>query len=206
MTLRYAAALMLSIAWLAGGLQTAAAQSRDPTVGRIIQDLTPGGATRGIRVPQQQEQPPRQQPGGGQTGRVRPPPSAAGALQPATTAPPDVAAVSLMVTFATGSASLSPAAARALAPLGQALASPDLARYRFRIEGHTDTVGEAAMNQALSEQRAAAVRDHLVSRHGVSPDRLETVGLGEEQLLVTTRDHTPEARNRRVQVLNIGGG
>jgi outer membrane protein OmpA-like peptidoglycan-associated protein len=196
---------MVGVAWLAGGPQTAAAQSRDPTVGGIIQDLTPGGVTRGIRVPQQ-EQPPRQQPAGGQTGRIPPPPASAGALQPATTVPPDVAAVSLMVTFATGSASLSPAAERALAPLGQALASPDLARYRFRIEGHTDTVGDAAMNQALSEQRAVAVRDHLVGRHGVSPDRLETVGLGEDQLLVPTRDHTPEARNRRVQVLNIGGG
>jgi outer membrane protein OmpA-like peptidoglycan-associated protein len=122
-----------------------------------------------------------------------------------TTAPAGVPAASIIVTFASGSATLTPQAEAALAPLGRALTSTDLTPYRFRIEGHTDTVGDTVMNQTLSECRAAAVRDYLVTRFGVDPGRLEAVGLGETQLLVPTRDETPEGRNRRVQVLNLGG-
>ena len=121
-----------------------------------------------------------------------------------TTAPAGTPALSVLVNFASGSATLSPQAERALAPVAQALASPALASFRFRIEGHTDTTGDPASNQALSERRAAAVRDYLVQRYGVSPNRLEVVGLGETNLLVRTGTQVPEVRNRRVQVLNIG--
>lgn len=122
-----------------------------------------------------------------------------------TTAPSGMAAVSITVNFATGSASLSPQAAGALTALGRALASPDLRPYRFRIEGHTDTVGDADMNMALSQKRAETVREFLVTRFAIEPGRLVAVGFGEGQLLVSTPDKTPEARNRRVQVVNLGG-
>ncbi|MBW8268812.1 OmpA family protein [Caldovatus sp. SYSU G05006] len=207
----------------------ALAQS-DPAALQLIERLRPSGGeaplTRGIRVPggtgaAPQGSAPAVAPSaggaaaepvpGGKTGGsagpavaapARPPQAAA---QPDTTAPPGVPAVSITVTFATGSAALTPSAEAALAPLGRALSSPELAPYRFRIEGHTDTVGDAAMNQALSERRAAAVRDYLIRRFNVDPARLEAVGLGETQPLVPTGDGVPEVRNRRVQVLNIGG-
>lgn len=121
-----------------------------------------------------------------------------------TTAPEGVPAVSLTVNFATGSAQLTPQARAQLDRLGAALSSPDLAPFRFRIEGHTDTTGSAALNQRLSEERAAAVAAYLQQRWGIAPGRLETVGFGQTQLLVQTPDNTAEARNRRVQVLNIG--
>ena len=89
-------------------------------------------------------------------------------------------------------------------PLGRALVSSDLAPFRFRIEGHTDTVGPAEENRLLSERRANAVRDYLVERFGISPARLMTEGLGESRLLVPTPDETPQQRNRRVQILNLG--
>jgi OOP family OmpA-OmpF porin len=116
----------------------------------------------------------------------------------------DAPSVSITVTFTTGSATLTSEAERALAPLGRALASPDLAPYRFRIEGHTDSVGDAAVNQALSERRAAAVREHLTRVYGVDAARLVAVGFGSSQLLVSTPPQVAEARNRRVQVVNIG--
>jgi outer membrane protein OmpA-like peptidoglycan-associated protein len=113
--------------------------------------------------------------------------------------------VSLTVTFPTGSATLTPHAEQVLAPLGRALSSAELAPFRFRIEGHTDTVGDAAANQVLSGRRAAAVRQHLIERYGVVGSRLEAVGLGELRPAVATPDNTAEPRNRRVQVVNLDG-
>jgi outer membrane protein OmpA-like peptidoglycan-associated protein len=84
------------------------------------------------------------------------------------------------------------------------MTSADLAAYRFRIEGHTDTVGTPAMNKALSDRRAAAVASYLESKFSVAAARLETVGLGETDLLVPTPPQTAEPRNRRVRVISIG--
>lgn len=112
--------------------------------------------------------------------------------------------VNLTVNFATGSADLTPQAIRALDELGRALSSQELAGYRFRVEGHTDTVGNAMSNQVLSERRAAAVVGYLVSKYGIASSRLQAVGMGESAPLVPTGDEVPEPRNRRVQVVNVG--
>jgi outer membrane protein OmpA-like peptidoglycan-associated protein len=192
--------------------QPAAAQS-DPATRALIERLRPqpGGATRGIRLPAE--------PGGATPTLAAVAPAAgsnsssgtpatirqAAATARDTTAPDGVAAVSLTVNFPLGSAMLTPEAERALAPLGRALASSDLASYRFRIEGHTDTLGETMLNRSLSERRAISVRNYLETRYGVSPNRLEAIGFGDKQLLVDTPPQVNEPRNRRVQVLNIGG-
>ncbi|WP_149536217.1 OmpA family protein [Siccirubricoccus phaeus] len=191
----------------------AAAQS-DSAAQSLIDRLRPstGSGSRGIRVPT--DQPAAAAP----TAPApvwRPAPSAAvphAAPAPQVAARPapvrettaDAPSVSITVTFASGSAALTPEAERALAPLGRALASPELAPYRFRIEGHTDTVGDAAVNQALSERRAAAVREYLSRVYHVDPNRLVAVGFGSTQLLVQTGPQVPDPRNRRVQVVNLG--
>jgi outer membrane protein OmpA-like peptidoglycan-associated protein len=202
------------------GLTLAVAQPRpataqaDPATRALIERLRPqaGGSTRGIRLPAEPA---------GATAAVVPAagtPSGSGsagsgsapamrqaaATRRDTTAPDGVAAVSLTVNFHLGSATLTPEAERALAPLGRALASNDLASYRFRIEGHTDTLGDTTLNRALSERRAIAVRNYLEARYGVAPNRLEAIGFGDKQLLVDTAPQVNEPRNRRVQVLNIG--
>ena len=112
--------------------------------------------------------------------------------------------MNLTVNFATGSADLTADAIRTLDELGRALASKDLAAYRFRIEGHTDTVGSRDYNRALSERRAAAVVDYVAKKFGVDPHRLHAVGVGEDGLLIATPPQTPEPLNRRVQVINVG--
>ncbi|UFN47567.1 OmpA family protein [Roseomonas sp. OT10] len=201
---------------LASPLATPAQAQSDPASRSLIDRLRPqAGQTRGIRLPGSEAAPPpapspAQPAASAAPAPARPaapsrPAVAAPPPPPATTAPAGVAAVSITVRFATGSSTLTPAAERELAPLGRALSSAELAPYRFRIEGHTDTVGTAEENQLLSERRAAAVREYLVRQFRVAPDRLEAVGLGESQLLVPTGDQVPEARNRRVQVLNISG-
>ena len=112
--------------------------------------------------------------------------------------------VSLNILFATGSADLTPQAVQTLDDLGRALTNPALAAYRFRVEGHTDTVGSRDYNKALSNRRAIAVVEYLVGKFQVDRNRLQPVGMGEDGLVVQTPDQTPEPRNRRVLVINIG--
>jgi len=126
------------------------------------------------------------------------------ASRPAQAAAPAGPSVNLTVNFPSGSADLTPAARASLDALGKALASSELANFRFRIEGHTDNVGSADENKALSQQRAEAVVSYLTGQYHVAPTRLEAVGMGQDQPLVPTPPQTPEGRNRRVQVINLG--
>lgn len=175
-------ALLLGGGLLAPALSPAIAQTT-PNANEIVKSLTPTGdmsnSTRGIRI--------GNRPMAGATH--------AGAKAPS---------VSLSIEFATGSAELTPAAMQSLDQLGQALTTPTLASYHFRVEGHTDTVGSAAMNKSLSERRAEAVVNYLTSKYGIDASRLQAVGMGENGLLVATGPNTPEARNRRVLVVNVG--
>jgi outer membrane protein OmpA-like peptidoglycan-associated protein len=112
--------------------------------------------------------------------------------------------VNLTVNFASGSAALTPSAKHTLDALGNALTSNALSAYRFRIEGHTDTVGTRDANQALSQQRAEAVAAYLEKKFAIQAAKLEAVGVGEDDLLVPTPDQTAEPRNRRVKIVNLG--
>ena len=71
---------------------------------------------------------------------------------------------------------------------------------QITVAGHSDTVGTAAYNQALSERRAAAVAAELV-KLGVPAESISTVGYGETDLLVPTADQVSEPRNRRVEIV-----
>jgi OOP family OmpA-OmpF porin len=217
-----AAALIVLLAAPAG------AQPRDPSASEIIDALRPKPgqfqpATRGIRpvspqpaapAPAQPAVAPGAAPGAAPLAAppaVAPPFAAPPAAAPPVAAPApaavpaDAPAISLTVRFASGSAELTDQARRVLDELGRALMSEDLRPFRFRIEGHTDTVGSAALNQSLSDRRAASVRAYLMSRFGVEGERLVSVGLGETRLAVPTGDNVDEPRNRRVQIVNIGG-
>lgn len=70
---------------------------------------------------------------------------------------------------------------------------------RFSIEGHTDSDGKDAMNQKLSEDRAAAVRTYLTD-NGIAADRLTSVGYGETKPIDSNKTKKGKANNRRVEV------
>ena len=67
------------------------------------------------------------------------------------------------------------------------------------VTGHTDTVGTAKYNQALSERRAASVKSQLVT-DGVDTGTISTVGAGKSGLLVPTADGVREPQNRRAVI------
>ncbi len=67
------------------------------------------------------------------------------------------------------------------------------------VIGHTDRVGTAEANDALSLKRAAVIRDMLI-QIGIPRDAIEVVGRGEREPLVQTSDSRPEERNRRVEI------
>ena len=109
--------------------------------------------------------------------------------------------VSLRVPFDFDSAVLTPDGRAALKVLGEALNDPRLQASSFLIGGHTDARGSDAYNQALSERRAQAVREHLVSVHKLSPDRLKPIGFGRREL---ADPGNPESGvNRRVEIVNL---
>jgi outer membrane protein OmpA-like peptidoglycan-associated protein len=68
------------------------------------------------------------------------------------------------------------------------------------VTGHTDTVGSAAYNQALSERRAAAVKRALVA-DGLPEAEIGTLGVGKSGLLVPTADGVREPQNRRAEIV-----
>lgn len=72
---------------------------------------------------------------------------------------------------------------------------------RILIEGHTDAVGSDASNLALSERRAASLKRVLVREFRVPSRALETVGYGEEFLLVQTQNENWQ--NRRVTLRRV---
>jgi outer membrane protein OmpA-like peptidoglycan-associated protein len=71
---------------------------------------------------------------------------------------------------------------------------------KIDVTGHTDTVGSAKYNQALSERRAAAVKAQLVS-DGVPGTEIATTGVGKTGLLVPTADGVREPQNRRAEIV-----
>lgn len=196
MSIRFLVGTAVAIGALLSHL--ALAQS-NPNACQNLQGLKPGDQ-RGIRQPTPA---PPASPAADSAAPAPAPPPAAVAAAPTAPAAAEPPSVSLAVEFATGSAQLTPKAMSMLDELGKVLGSPELAGDKFRIEGHTDTVGSRTLNQTLSEKRASNVVDRLVRKCGIDRSRLEPVVMGEEGLAVPTPPQSPEPRNRRVQVVNL---
>jgi OOP family OmpA-OmpF porin len=101
--------------------------------------------------------------------------------------------------FDTGKATLKPESDGTLAEIGKLLASnPQL---KLHVIGHTDNVGVAAANLALSKQRAEAVVAALTAKHKVAPARVQAAGVGSLAPVATNRTEDGRARNRRVELV-----
>lgn len=105
--------------------------------------------------------------------------------------------------FDFNSANLDPTSDRTIASLARMLARHPA--WTVTIEGHTDSIGIAAANQALSERRAEAVRNRLVTS-GVDAARLRTAGYGALRPRESNATIEGRARNRRVELTRDCGG
>ena len=164
----------LSQVLAAGAADTTLLQGSNVTEANLLNALTPSNAvaTRSLRV--------------------RP----SGAGVPAPVRKPSA---SLLITFQTNSAELTPSARQQLDVVGVALKNERLAEFNFNVEGHADPRGNASANLALSRDRANSVRDYLVSTQGIGADRLIPEGKGSRELLNTVVPAAPE--NRRVTIV-----
>ena len=138
------------------------------------------------------------------------------AIDPANTAAPTVAAVagpeaaqqisSILkdgsIQFLPNTNELTNEATASLLRIGEVLAQNPASR--FEIAGHTDALGNGAVNQALSVARAQAVVDFLVER-GLDGQRFQTAGYGASRPIDNNRTAAGRRHNRRIEFTPITG-
>jgi len=73
---------------------------------------------------------------------------------------------------------------------------------RLEIQGHTDNVGDPSYNITLSQERAQAVKDHMVE-NGISATRLTTNGFGENKPIASNATAEGRALNRRIEFVIV---
>ena len=113
----------------------------------------------------------------------------------------DLPKLDFFITFGFDSAEIDQGSYGTLDNLAAALKSNDLASYRFLVNGHSDSKGSDAYNLELSQRRANAVVQYLVSQHEVNPSRLKAIGFGETTLKDVNDGEA--AANRRVEIVNL---
>jgi outer membrane protein OmpA-like peptidoglycan-associated protein len=74
------------------------------------------------------------------------------------------------------------------------------ANWKMSIEGHTDSTSTPQHNQALSERRAASVKNYLTGE-GIEASRLSTTGYGQEKPVAPNDNPIGKAQNRRVELV-----
>ena len=101
-----------------------------------------------------------------------------------------------IINFATSSNAIPDANKEVLNLAAEKLASlPDA---HLKITGHTDSQGNHAFNQKLSERRAAAVRDYLVSK-GIASERIEIFGASSDEPVASNATEQGRFQNRRIE-------
>jgi OOP family OmpA-OmpF porin len=106
------------------------------------------------------------------------------------------------IPFAAGGAEIQPDSYGILDEIGQLLRQyPYLV---IQIGGHTDSLGDPALNYRVSRERALAVRDYLIERFpDIAIDRLQAVGYGSEKPIASNDTAQGRSQNRRVEFVII---
>ena len=124
------------------------------------------------------------------------PPAAVETVQPALVVNLCKPAV-LGINFDTNKASIKPKYHDELKMVGNFL--NEFPKAKGTIEGHTDNVGIKANNMKLSQQRADNVRDYLIKKFGVAPERIKAKGYGPTKPAASNKTEEGRAKNRRIE-------
>jgi outer membrane protein OmpA-like peptidoglycan-associated protein len=104
------------------------------------------------------------------------------------------------VAFTGTTANLTPDSYRALDPIAEELRK--FPAIEIEIRGHTDSMGKYQTNLNLSQTRAEAVRQYIISR-GIDATRLRAVGFGSSSPIADNRTATGRTQNRRIEIVRI---
>lgn len=172
------------------------AQVSMPSTEQMIQQLKAPPRTRSLRNLTIEAVPADKANADTQAGTANPTVTAAVPAAPPEPRP----SLSLSIQFDFDSSRIRAESLQPLGSLAAALASPVLLQSKFVIEGHTDAKGNPGYNRKLSDQRAAAVKDLLVSK-GIDAERLLSVGKGSSE--PANASAPLAAENRRVKIVNL---
>jgi len=106
--------------------------------------------------------------------------------------------IALNILFETGKSSIQDESIPTVDQISEMMKSD--AKLKISIEGHTDNIGDAAINKKLSNDRAKAVVDALIAK-GVDKTRMLFVGWGQEKPVADNRSDEGRAKNRRVEIV-----
>jgi outer membrane protein OmpA-like peptidoglycan-associated protein len=114
----------------------------------------------------------------------------------------DLPTFSVAITFDTDTPVVRPESYQTVGRIADALVNASLLPYNFLIVGHIEATGKRESNVMLSQRRADAIRDALVNTFKISTKRIQTIGLGEEQLI--DRAHPLAPVNGQIQIVTVG--
>jgi outer membrane protein OmpA-like peptidoglycan-associated protein len=133
-----------------------------------------------------------------QRGRNEPPPQKRPPIAPDLM---NLPALNLDIQFDVDTPIVRPESYQTVGRIADAMVNSALLPYTFLIVGHIEANGKREPNVTLSQRRADAIRDILVNTFKISAKRLQSIGLGEEQLLDPARPTAPI--NQQLQIITI---
>jgi outer membrane protein OmpA-like peptidoglycan-associated protein len=110
-------------------------------------------------------------------------------------------AFNLDITFDVDTPIVQPESYQTVGRIADALVHSSLLPYNVLIVGHIEANGKREANAILSQRRADAIREILVNTFKISAKRIQSVGLGEEQLLDFARPTAPV--NNQIQIMTL---
>jgi len=105
------------------------------------------------------------------------------------------------ITFDVDTPIVQPESYQTVGRIADAMVHSSLLPYTFLIVGHIEANGKREANAILSQRRADAIRETLVNTFKISAKRIQSVGLGEEQLLDAARPTAPA--NNQIQIMTL---
>jgi OmpA-OmpF porin, OOP family len=110
-------------------------------------------------------------------------------------------AFNLDITFDVDTPIVQPESYQTVGHIADAMVQSSLLPYTFLIVGHIEASGRRENNAILSQRRADAIREILVNTFKIAAKRIQSVGLGEEQLLDAARPNAPV--NNQIQIMTL---